>query len=101
MKIDISQDDFGTLCICALRYCHGRRTYMPSRVQGIVGANLKHLSMRDLHIITKDEDFQQCFDLWGDDCDRRCWEEFYKVVKEFKIAGNHADQMIVDDCTWK
>ncbi len=23
-------DDFGTLAICAIRYCHGRQTYMPA-----------------------------------------------------------------------
>ena len=49
--IDISQEDFGTLCICALRYCHGRQTYMPSLVQEIVQNHFKDLSEKDLKII--------------------------------------------------
>lgn len=27
MKVEIEQEDFGALCICAIRYCQGRQTY--------------------------------------------------------------------------
>ena len=51
---EISRKDFGTLCICAIRYCLGRKTYMPSNVQRIVQSNLKHLSDKDLQVICDD-----------------------------------------------
>jgi hypothetical protein len=34
-SIKLDQENFGTLAICAIRYCQGRQTYMPSLVQGI------------------------------------------------------------------
>ena len=42
-KISLSPTDFATLAICAIRYCHGRQTYMPSLVQGIVRKHLQEL----------------------------------------------------------
>lgn len=82
--INISKEDFGTLCICALRYCHGRRTYMPSTIQGIVGAHFKDLSDRDLKIIADDEKFQSDMNLWGDMCDKRGWSWFYESLKKYR-----------------
>lgn len=73
MKIEISQEDFGTLCICALRYCHGRRTYMPSLVQEIVGAHLMELSDKDIDVLINDNDFLKRFNLYGDECDKTDW----------------------------
>ena len=40
----ILNDDFGTLAICAIRYCHGRQTYMPGLVQDIIRPHLKELN---------------------------------------------------------
>ena len=84
MTIDISQEDFGTLCICALRYCHGRRTYMPSLVQQIVIAHFKDLSDRDLKVIADDERFQSHMNLFGDMCDEVDWRNFYKMLREWR-----------------
>lgn len=84
MTIDISQEDFGTLCVCALRYCHGRRTYMPSLVQQIVMAHFKDLSDRDLKVIAEDERFQSDMNLWGDECDKADWQWFYKILREYR-----------------
>lgn len=80
--IDISQEDFGTLCVCALRYCHGRRTYMPSLVQNIVMAHFKDLSDRELKTIANDERFQTDMSLWGDVCDMVDWKNFYQKLRE-------------------
>ena len=84
MTIDISQDDFGTLCICALRYCHGRRTYMPSLVQTIVMRHFKDLADRDLKVIADDERFQSDMSLWGDTCDEVDWKNFYQILREWQ-----------------
>lgn len=84
MTIDIKQEDLGTLCICALRYCHGRQTYMPSLVQNIVMAHFKDLSDRDLDIIAREEQFQSDMNLWGDTCDKVDWKNFYQILREYR-----------------
>ena len=84
MTIDITREDFGTLCICALRYCHGRRTYMPSLVQQIVIAHFKDLSDRDLKVIADDEKFQSRMNLFGDMCDEADWRNFYQMLREWQ-----------------
>lgn len=66
MKNDISQDDLGTLCICAIRYCQGRQTYMPSLVQGIVREHFSELSDRDINVMLDDCKFQEQMNLYGD-----------------------------------
>ena len=65
--IDISEDDFGTLCICALRYCHGRHTYMPSLAQRICMAHLQEFSDKTLGVMIDDCDFQERMHLYGDE----------------------------------
>ena len=84
MKIDIDQGDLGTLCICALRYCHGRRSYMPSLVQSIVLRHFKDLSDRDLKVIAEDEQYQSDLSLWGDACDKMGWTSFYRILREWQ-----------------
>ena len=79
--IEISQEDFSTLCICALRYCQGRRTYMPSLVQFIVKTHFSDLSDNALKVIATDQEFQI---EWGDACDRKDWIDFYKALEEFR-----------------
>lgn len=82
--IDISQEDFGTLCICALRYCHGRQTYMPSIVQRIVMSHFGDLSEMDLKVIADDERYQSDMSLWGDHCDLVDWKNFYQILREWQ-----------------
>ena len=62
----LDQDDFGTLCICAIRYCHGRQSYMPDLVRLIVRPHLKELSDKDLDVMIADCSFQRIFNLYGD-----------------------------------
>ena len=84
MKIDIDQTDFGTLCICALRYCQGRRTYMPSMVQEIVGQHLTELADRDIRVMAEDCEYQASMDLYGDECDKVDWLKW-----EAKVRAEH------------
>lgn len=62
-KLEI--DDFGILAICAIRYCHGRQTYMPNLVQGIIRQHLRELSDQDLTVMIDDCDFQERMRLYG------------------------------------
>jgi hypothetical protein len=69
------QDDFGTLCICSLRYCMGRQTYMPSLVRDIIRPLLPKLSDKDLAVMLQDCDFQRKYEMYGDPMiDKPGWE---------------------------
>ena len=63
----LSEEDFGTLAICAIRYCHGRQTYMPDLVRDIVRPHLTELSGRDLNVMLEDCDFQERMHMYGDE----------------------------------
>lgn len=67
LNIDIGEKDLGTLCICAVRYCHGRQTYMPDLVREIVRRFLPALKDNDLQIMIEDCDFQERMQLYGDE----------------------------------
>jgi len=73
MKPDIitikkmDREDFGTLCICALRYCFGRETYMPSLVRDIIRHRLQDLSDKTLGVMIEDCAFQAKMNLYGDE----------------------------------
>ncbi len=91
--IDISKEDFGTLCVCALRYCHGRRTYMPSLVQHIVKTHFEDLSEKDLKVIATDREFQT---EWGDPVDKADWLSFYRELEEYSTGLK-----LEPDCPWR
>lgn len=82
MKIDIERDDFGTLCICALRYCHGRQTYMPSLVQKIVRKYLGEFTDKDIAVMVDDCEFLRRNNLYCDEkIDKPNWLAWEKSVK--------------------
>lgn len=90
-KISLEQENFGTLAICAIRYCHGRQTYMPSTVQGIIKAHLKEVSDKDLHVMIEDCGFQERMNLYGDPNidkpDWLKWKETLLAEKERRERG--------------
>ena len=90
MTINILQKDFGTLCICAIRYCQGRETYMPSLVQSICKAHLKELSDKDLAVMIDDCLFQKNMNLYGDEhIDKPDWLKWEEaLLKERRRRGN-------------
>ena len=82
-QINIDQKDFGTLCICAIRYCHGRQTYMPSLVRGIITEQINNISDNDLNIMFDDCDFQMKFDLFGDEkIDKPGWLQWRQFLED-------------------
>jgi len=75
--IGLEKDGFGTLAICAVRYCQGRQTYMPDLVRSIVRPRLKELSDRDLNVMIEDCDFQERMNLYGNErIDKPGWLEW-------------------------
>ena len=51
---ETSTDDFESVLICALRYCLGRQTYMPSIVIAFIRPMLSVLSAKALSVIVRD-----------------------------------------------
>ena len=88
---EINKHDFGTLAICAIRYCQGRQTYMPSLVQGIIKSHIDMVDDKDLHIMIDDCYFQERCNLYGsetiDKPDWLRWKEFLLEEKK-KRTGN-------------
>ena len=79
----ISKEDFATLCICAIRYCQGRRTYMPSLVQGIVREHFDHIPDNDLGVMLNDCESQRTMDLYGDETiDKPNWLRWEQDLKD-------------------
>lgn len=83
-EIKLSLYDFATLAICAIRYCHGRQTYMPSLVQGIIKPHLSELEDRDLYVLLKDCEDMSDFDYGSPAIDRPNWERWHEDLKEEK-----------------
>lgn len=81
--IAISQEDFGTLCICALRYCFGRRSYMPSLIRSIVKAHFKDLDSADLLIMADDGQWEAEMGTIADTSEEEGWRAFYKALDEY------------------
>lgn len=78
----ILNDDFGTLAICAIRYCHGRQTYMPRLVQDIIRPHLKELNDNDLNVMIEDCDFQKRMNLFGDErIDKPGWIRWRELLE--------------------
>lgn len=83
--ITLSQKDFGTLAICAIRYCHGRMTYMPDVVRGIVRPYLGRISDKDLNIMLEDCEFQRLTDMYGNErIDKPAWLKWHDELKAEK-----------------
>lgn len=85
---EMRKEDFGTLCICALRYCQGRRTYMPSLVISIVSEHLSEFSDKDIAVMWNDCEYQKRYDLYGDDCDRVEWMKWKARLDKEKEKRN-------------
>lgn len=84
--IKISEEFFGALAICAIRYCQGRQTYMPDWVRDIIRPHLKELSDKDLGVMIKDCDIQKRTNSYGDELIDKPgwlkWEQELKTEKE-------------------
>ena len=81
VMIDPSVDRFGAVCNCAVRYCLGRRSYMPSLVCGYLTTLLSELDDNTLACFERDIDERKKDEFsFGDACDYETWDAFYKAV---------------------
>ena len=80
-KINLRNEDFATLAICAIRYCHGRQTYMPSLIREIIAPHVSELSDKDLAVMINDCDYQARMHLYGDEkIDKPNWIKWHTVL---------------------
>ena len=96
-SIKLDQEHFGTLAICAIRYCQDRQTYMPSLVQGILKPHLHELSDKDLGVMIDDCEFQDRMNLYGSDTidkpDWLAWKEALMEERKSRVAERIKEDM--------
>lgn len=78
--IDLRDDDFGAVLNCAIRYCLGRRTYMPGLMTDYLRPLLPHLNQKTLAVIEQDIVGQAKLG-YGDTCDAEMWGKFLDDVR--------------------
>jgi hypothetical protein len=80
-------DDFCLVCICAVRYCLGRRTYMPWSVMSFIKPFLPALSDNTLYVMARD--IAEADNLGDAEIDAPMWAEFLaEIEKERKRRKN-------------
>lgn len=94
--VEPTSDDFRAICNCAVRYCLGRRSYMPSLVCRYIISLLPKMTDKTLDCFERDiaERKRTGFD-FGDSCDYETWDVFYKAVcneiERRKGSGSQTD----------
>lgn len=85
-EVKINREDLGLLLICAIRYCHGRETYMPGLIQDIGRKYFKEISYENLKILEDDCVFQANMHLYGDEkIDKPGWLRWREDVIEERV----------------
>ena len=91
-KLKQTDEDFGTICVCAVRYCFGRQTYMPSLVQDFVRRNFKYLNDNELKVIVDDINFAERINWLGDErIDKPGWLKFRERIN-YELEKRKAEQ---------
>lgn len=84
--ITISENNFGILAICAIRYCQGRETYMPDLVRSVVKNHLDEVDDNDLAVMIADCEFQEWANLYGDEkIDKPGWLKWRETLLAEKV----------------
>ena len=95
----MADEYFGTICLCAMRYALGRKTYMPGLVQDFIRSHIKQIDRATIQIMIRDIDEAdhitehqigngktlQIDGLGDTKIDRPGWEKFRGFLKE-KVA---------------
>ena len=95
MLIDQVNDNFSTICLCAMRYVLGRETYMPGLVQNYIKAHINEINSATIAIMIRDIDeadyirtYRTASDtlytvdgLGSTTIDRPGWERFREFLK--------------------
>ena len=88
--MNITQDEFVLLCTCAIRYCHGRKTYMPYLVLDIVESHLNDIADRDIGVMYHDCNLMTESDFGDPIIDKPNWNKWANTLKnELMRRENH------------
>lgn len=92
--VDPTNDDFGAVCNSAVRYCLGRRSYMPSLVCGYITPFLPELTDKTLECFECDiAERKRTGFYFGDSYDYKTWDAFYEAVcKEIERRNGDGNQ---------
>ena len=83
IPIDIKDKDFGALLICAVRYCLGRRTYMPGLIIDYITPLLPRISDNTLRCMEADLSQPDLYGGFGDEkIDEPIWIKFRCNIQE-------------------
>ena len=74
-----NEDDCGAVCLCAVRYCIGRQTYMPGLVMDFIRPLLPKLDSKTLFVMERD--IAKADDLGNADIDEPMWVEFLGEIR--------------------
>lgn len=90
IKLEVDEQDFGTICVCALRYAMGRQTYMPSLVRDFVRPLLPKICDKSLNVMIQDCDFQERMNCYGDEkIDKPAWVKWKEeLLNEYECRQN-------------
>lgn len=72
--------DFGFVCVCAVRYCLGRRTYAPGTVMGFIRPLLPRLDSKTLYVMARD--IAEADNLGDAEIDAPMWAEFLTEIEK-------------------
>ena len=70
----------GAILICAIRYCLGRQTYMPSLITDFIRPLLPHLDNKTLSVI--ENDIRNAESYGNEKIDKPIWVRFLSEVEE-------------------
>lgn len=79
MKLVEIDEDFCTILICAIRYCLGRRTYMPSLVTDFIRPLLPHLDDKTLRVMRADITVAESYG--NETIDKPVWMRFLDDIE--------------------
>lgn len=78
--VDPTDDDFGMMLNCAVRYSLGRQTYMPHAVMEFTTPLLHFLSDKTLWCF--DQDLKEATNFGDKDIDKPAWRKFHERVQK-------------------
>ena len=83
INLKVDEQDFGTMCICAIRYAMGRETYMPSLVRDFVRPLLPKLPNKTIAVMLNDCESQRRYDNYGNErIDKPGWIQWEQEIKK-------------------
>lgn len=89
-ELNISDDNFGLILNCAVRYSLGRQTYIPSTVIDFITPLLPYLNDKTLWCFDQDITEQEYTGGYGDlQIDKPKWMQFHTDIRSERTKRGH------------